>query len=90
MTPAGLAAIERAKADGSWTVLDTAERMETPADLAAALAARPGAAEAFGGFSPSSRKMILAWIATAKRPGTRAARIGKAADAAGLGERVLG
>ncbi len=39
MRPAGLAAIELAKANGSWTVLDPVERLEVPADLAAALEA---------------------------------------------------
>ena len=33
MAPAGLAAIERAKANGSWTVLDSVERLEVPGDL---------------------------------------------------------
>jgi hypothetical protein len=28
MAPAGFAAIERAKANGSWSILDTAERNE--------------------------------------------------------------
>ena len=40
MAPAGLAAIERAKANGSWSLLDSVERLEVPEDLAAALAAR--------------------------------------------------
>ena len=40
MSPAGLAAIERAKANGSWTLLDSVERLEVPPDLAAALDAR--------------------------------------------------
>src|SRR6478672_9351967 len=35
MTPAGLAAIERAKANGSWETLDSVERLEIPDDLAA-------------------------------------------------------
>src|SRR5512136_1171061 len=47
MQPAGLAAIERAKANGSWEVLDSVERLEIPDDLAAALGAVPGASEAF-------------------------------------------
>ena len=43
MAPAGSAAIERAKANGSWEILDSAERLEVPDDLAAALAALPTA-----------------------------------------------
>jgi uncharacterized protein YdeI (YjbR/CyaY-like superfamily) len=90
MAPAGLAAIERAKADGSWTVLDSVERLEVPDDLAAALAARPGASANFDGFPPSARKQQLAWVAMAVRPETRTARIAKVADAAARNERAVG
>ena len=44
MAPAGLAAIERAKANGSWTLLDDVEQGRIPDDLAAALAEHPPAA----------------------------------------------
>ena len=90
MAPAGLAAIERAKANGSWEVLDSAERLEVPDDLATALAAQPPAAANFGAFPPSSRKMLLGWIATAQRPETRAGRVAKVADAAARNERAVG
>ena len=39
MHPAGLAKIEQAKADGSWTLLDAVEALALPADLIAAFAA---------------------------------------------------
>jgi uncharacterized protein YdeI (YjbR/CyaY-like superfamily) len=90
MAPAGLAAIERAKAKGSWDVLDAAERLEVPDDLAAALEARPPAAVHFAAFPPSARKMLLGWIATARRPETRAARVAKVAEAAARNERATG
>jgi uncharacterized protein YdeI (YjbR/CyaY-like superfamily) len=90
MQPAGLAAIERAKADGSWTVLDGPERLEVPADLQAALDANPPAATAFAGFPPSARKQMLAWIAMAVRPATRAARVEEVAVRAARGERARG
>ena len=41
MTDAGLAAIETAKANGSWASLDAVEALTIPDDLAAALAADP-------------------------------------------------
>ncbi len=90
MAPAGLAAIERAKANGSWEILDSVERLEVPADLATALEARPPAAAEFAAFTPSARKMLLGWVALAVRPETRAARIAKVAEAAARGERALG
>ena len=45
MAPAGLALIEEAKRDGSWTLLDDVENLVDPDDLAAALGAHPGARE---------------------------------------------
>jgi uncharacterized protein YdeI (YjbR/CyaY-like superfamily) len=88
MAPAGLQAIERAKANGSWEVLDSVERLEIPGDLATALEARPPAATNFGAFPPSARKMQLAWIALAQRPETRAIRITTVAEAAARNERA--
>lgn len=88
MAPAGLAAIERAKANGSWDVLDSVERLEVPDDLVAALASRPPAADHFAAFPPSGRKLLLTWVATARRPETRAARVAEVAEAAARNERA--
>jgi uncharacterized protein YdeI (YjbR/CyaY-like superfamily) len=88
IAPAGLAAIERAKANGSWEVLDAAERLEVPKDLAAALEARAPAAVNFAAFPPSARKMLLGWVALARRPETRMSRITKIAEAAARNERA--
>jgi uncharacterized protein YdeI (YjbR/CyaY-like superfamily) len=89
MLPAGRAVIERAKADGSWTVLDDSEAGVVPDDLAAALAAHPPAAASFAAFPPSARKQIIGWISVAKRPATRAARIAATAERAAGNERVV-
>jgi uncharacterized protein YdeI (YjbR/CyaY-like superfamily) len=75
LAPAGLARIAAAKADGSWTLLDGAETLTPPDDLAAALAAQPAAQAYFERFPPSSRRAILEWLGSAKRPETRAARV---------------
>jgi uncharacterized protein YdeI (YjbR/CyaY-like superfamily) len=90
MAPAGLAAIERARANGSWEVLDGVERLEVPADLAAALAALPSAAANFAAFPPSARKQLLGWVAFAIRPETRATRIRQIAESAAHNERARG
>jgi len=90
MAPAGLAAIEQAKANGAWEVLDSVERLEVPDDLRAALAANPPAAVNFAAFPPSARKGLLAWVAFAMRPETRAARIRQIAEAAARNERARG
>ncbi len=88
MRPAGLAAIDQAKANGSWEVYDSVERLEVPADLTTAFEAHPGAAANFTAFPPSARKMNLAWIALAQRPETRATRITTVAEAAARNERA--
>ena len=90
MAPAGLAAIVRAKANGAWEVLDSVERLEVPDDLRAALEASPPAAVNFAAFSPSARKGLLAWVAFAMRPETRAARVRQVAEAAARNKRARG
>ena len=87
MAPAGLAAVARAKANGSWEVLDSAERLEVPEDLARALEEHPPAAGNFAAFPASTRKQLLGWVATAVRPATRRARVTKVAEAAARNER---
>jgi len=79
VAPAGLAAIEAAKADGSWARLDASHSLEVPRDLAAALAAYPSARGHFDAFPPSARRGILEWIDAAKRPETRARRVAETA-----------
>jgi uncharacterized protein YdeI (YjbR/CyaY-like superfamily) len=75
MAPAGLAAIDAAKADGSWSRLDRSHSLAVPKDLAASMRAYPNARKHFDAFPPSTRRMILEWIDAAKRPETRARRI---------------
>ncbi|MBE9157660.1 YdeI/OmpD-associated family protein [Nodosilinea sp. LEGE 06152] len=75
MMPPGLAKLEAAKQDGSWEKLDAIERLEIPADLAAALAANATAKANFEAFPRSAKRGILEWIASAKRAETRDRRI---------------
>jgi uncharacterized protein YdeI (YjbR/CyaY-like superfamily) len=75
MTDVGLAKIEAAKQDGSWHALDAVEVLEIPTDLEEALASYASARKHFDAFPRSVKRGILEWIATAKRPETRARRI---------------
>lgn len=75
MMPAGLASIETAKQNGSWTSLDAIEALIVPDDLDAALHAASGAREYFLGLSKSKQKILLYWVISAKRPETRNQRI---------------
>jgi uncharacterized protein YdeI (YjbR/CyaY-like superfamily) len=76
---AGLAAIDEAKQDGSWSRLDEVDRLSVPDDLAAALAERHPARSKFDAFPNSARRGILEWIASAKTPATRARRVDETA-----------
>jgi uncharacterized protein YdeI (YjbR/CyaY-like superfamily) len=87
MTEAGLARIEEAKQDGSWTMLDAVEDLIVPDDLAAAFAEHPGARERWDELPRSARRAALEWIVQAKRPETRARRIAETARLTARGER---
>lgn len=87
MAPAGIAAVDAAKASGAWTLLDGAGRLEVPDDLAEALAARPPARRNWDAFPPSLRRVVLEQLALARKPETRARRITDAVDKAARNER---
>lgn len=75
MTPAGMAPIEEAKKDGSWSRYDDVESMVIPTDLARALDESIDGRSRFEGFSDSVKKQLLFQLASAKRPETRKKRI---------------
>ncbi|KAL6045813.1 YdeI/OmpD-associated family protein [Balamuthia mandrillaris] len=88
---AGIEKIQRAKEDGSWSILDSAEALEIPEDLAQAFESngRSKARAHFESWAPSSKKGILAWITLAKRAETRAKRIEETAAMAEQGKKAL-
>jgi uncharacterized protein YdeI (YjbR/CyaY-like superfamily) len=76
MRPAGLAQVEAARADGRWERAYAGPATITvPDDLAAALAAEPGAQQAFDGLDGRNRYAVLHRVATAATPQTRTRRI---------------
>ena len=86
LQPAGLAAVEVAKANGSFYFLDDVEALIVPDDLDAALGNLRGV---FEGFTPGRLKQALQWVKAAKRPSTRQQRIAKIVAAAQDGESVF-
>ena len=84
IAPAGQAAIDAAKEDGSWSMMDDAEALIVPDDLARLLDEQ--ALANFRALSPSRQRTVLAWIVLAKREDTRARRIQQTADAVRRGE----
>jgi uncharacterized protein YdeI (YjbR/CyaY-like superfamily) len=77
MSEAGLEKITVAKQDGSWTSLDLIEALVIPPDLKEALETDDTANSNFEGFNKTTKKNILFWIQSAKRPETRLSRIEK-------------
>ena len=76
MRPAGLAEVERARADGRWAAAyDGQARIEVPDDLRRELDARPQAKAFFEQLSSQNRYAILYRLHDAKRPETRARRL---------------
>lgn len=88
MAPAGAAVIERAKVTGVWDVLAEAQNLVVPADLQTELDRNDQAGKHFAKFPPSSKRLILEWIALAKRPETRARRIQQTVELAELNQRA--
>ena len=78
MTPAGLAEVDKAKADGRWDAAYAPQtKAEVPDDLQAALDAEPAAKAFFATLKGANRFAVLYRIHDAKTEKTRAARIEK-------------
>jgi uncharacterized protein YdeI (YjbR/CyaY-like superfamily) len=76
MQPAGLAEIERARADGRWErAYPGSASNDVPDDLRAALEASPRAQAMWDVLTRSNRYAVLYRVHDAKRPETRARRI---------------
>ncbi|HSK23823.1 MAG TPA: YdeI/OmpD-associated family protein [Egicoccus sp.] len=90
MTDAGRRAVEVAKANGWWDLMDPVEDLVEPPELARALDAEPTARAAWDSFPPSARKQMLWWVVTAVRPETRARRVAQIVGDAARGRRAQG
>jgi uncharacterized protein YdeI (YjbR/CyaY-like superfamily) len=89
MHEAGIAEVERAKADGRWEVAYAGQAtIEVPADLVAALAAEPDAAAMFEILSSQNRYAILYRLSNAKRADTRERRIKQFVEMLARGETI--
>jgi uncharacterized protein YdeI (YjbR/CyaY-like superfamily) len=89
MTPAGLAEVEAAKADGRWERAYPPQSAATvPPDLRAALAAAPAARKFFEQLDGANRYAILYRLHGAKTAATRAARLEKFVAMLARGETI--
>jgi uncharacterized protein YdeI (YjbR/CyaY-like superfamily) len=75
MHASGEAVVAAARESGTWTALDSVERLEVPDDLAQALSGLPPARDHWDAFPRSVRRAILEWVTGARRPETRARRV---------------
>ena len=76
MTPAGLAAVEAAKADGRWDAAYAGSATaETPPDLLAALAANPAAQAMFDVLTSQNRYALYHRLTALKTEAARARRV---------------
>jgi uncharacterized protein YdeI (YjbR/CyaY-like superfamily) len=76
MRPSGLAEVDAAKADGRWAAAYQSQRNATvPPDLAAAFAASPQAAQAFGALSKTQQYAVILKLITARTAKVRGAQL---------------
>ncbi len=75
MMPGGQALIDLAKKTGTWEALADAQNAVIPDDLQQLFDKNNTAFKNFQAFPPSSKRVILEWIAKAKKPETRQQRI---------------
>lgn len=82
MREAGHKAIETARENGTWNILDEVDTLKIPEDLEKMFKAHKGSKAYFNTLSKSVKKMMLYWIVSAKRPETRLKRITEVAQSA--------
>jgi uncharacterized protein YdeI (YjbR/CyaY-like superfamily) len=89
MAPAGMHAVEAARADGRWDAAYASQSTATvPEDLRRALEASPAAARFFQTLDATNRYAILYRIQDAKKPDTRARRIARYLAMLEAGEKI--
>lgn len=88
MRKAGMEMVEKARQLGTWTLLDDVEELAVPRDLEAKFAENPTAFENWEQFPRSSKRAILEWILSARKPETRHRRIEETVSLAAMNRRA--
>jgi uncharacterized protein YdeI (YjbR/CyaY-like superfamily) len=90
MQPAGLAEVERARADGRWErAYGGAGAIDTPDDLREALAASPPAQAMWDVLTRTNRYTVVYRVSEARRPDTRSRRIRQYVEMLARGDTPL-
>jgi uncharacterized protein YdeI (YjbR/CyaY-like superfamily) len=89
MQPAGIAAVDAAKAQGRWQAAYRGQaEMQTPPDLIRALAANLAAAATFNQLDAANRYAIAYRLNAVKRPTTRDRKLAEYIDMLACGESL--
>jgi uncharacterized protein YdeI (YjbR/CyaY-like superfamily) len=88
MTDAGLRAVDIAKQNGAWSLLEPVDALIVPEDLESALRRSTRAREAYEALSTPAKRSMLYSLYSAKRGDTRAKRLAKALAALEVGESL--
>ena len=88
MTDAGLRAVDVAKENGAWSLLEPVDALIVPADLESALRGSKRAREAYEALSNSAKRAVLYPLYSVKREETRAKRLADALGALESGESL--
>ncbi|WST34879.1 YdeI/OmpD-associated family protein [Streptomyces sp. NBC_01166] len=89
MREPGLAEVRAAREDGRWeTAYPSQKEATVPADLAAALAGAPRAAERFERLGRTDRYLVILQLLKARTPGLRATRLERLVTKLVSGEKV--
>ena len=86
MHPSGLAIVEMARQNGTWTALDEVENITMPDDLQTLFSQNSTALAHWEQFPRSAKRGILEWILNARKPETRQKRI---AETVALAEKNI-
>ena len=78
MTDAGLRAVDAAKKNGAWSLLEPVDALIVPPDLESALRGSKRAREAYEALSKSAKRAVLYSLYSANREETRAKRLADA------------
>ncbi len=89
ITEFGQAKVEAAKRSGHWAVDPRPViNLEVPPEFSETLERNREARDFFEQLAPSCRKQFIGWILTAKRPETRAKRIGESLALLARGQKL--
>lgn len=89
MTPAGLAAFERRKADRQGIyAYEQAEELALPEGMQRQLSADPRAAAFWDASPPSYRRLCVSWVTTAKQEATRVKRMAQLIEDSAAGRLI--